>query len=214
MWEDTVRKSPNNGRAWMNAGQNLMARGDLAAARRYLERARALMPRSAYVYMSLALLEAREARLEEALRAANEAVRLRPDYPRAYLYLGRALAKAGRIDEARAAYERAVALDARDPEIEGELARLSDGTDPDAALMSAGMHSPNDPEQAVRLFRKVLEHNPTHYGATFQLASALDAAGRRNEARPVWEKVLAMAEGYKDEATVSAARGRLRGRPQ
>src|SRR5439155_2363246 len=27
MWEDTVRKSPNNGRAWMNAGQNLMARG-------------------------------------------------------------------------------------------------------------------------------------------------------------------------------------------
>src|SRR5438445_6289568 len=77
IWEDTVRKSPNNGRAWMNAGQNLMARGDLVAARRYLEHARQLTPRSPFVYMSLGLLEGREGHLEEALRAANEAVRPR-----------------------------------------------------------------------------------------------------------------------------------------
>jgi len=67
----------------------------------------------------------------------------------------------------------------------------------------------NDPEEAAGLFRKVLEHNPTHYGATFQLAAALDAAGRPSEARPVWEKVLAMAEGYRDAETAAAARARL-----
>jgi len=78
--------------------------------------------------------------------------------------------------------------------------------------MQAGLealHTRHDPNAAIAAFRKVLEHNPTHYGATFQLAAALDAAGRPSEARPVWEKVLAMAEGYRDAETAVAARARL-----
>jgi hypothetical protein len=55
---------------------------------------------------------------------------------------------------------------------------------------------------------KVLERNPAHYGATFQLATALDRAGDAAEARPLWQKVLEMAEGY----TPSASRRRCRGR--
>src|SRR2546425_455950 len=47
-----------------------------------------------------------------------------------------------------------------------------------------------DPEAAAPIFRKVLEQNPSHYGATFQLAMALDRAGKGAEARPLWEKVL------------------------
>jgi len=212
MWEDTVRKSPNNTRAWMNAGQERMTRGDLVMARRYFERARELGPGYAFVYMNLSVLESHEGHLEEALRAANEAVRLRPDYERSYFYLGRVLVKLGRRDEAVAAYQRAVALNPRDREVQEELARLTNGADPDQVLMSAGLHSLrtlHDPEQAAVLFRKVLEHTPTHYGATFQLASALDAAGRPNEARPVWEKVLAMAERDQDRATADKARARL-----
>src|SRR5438874_2119795 len=212
IWDDTVAKSPNNARAWVNAGQEHMARGDLVTARRYYERARVLSPGYLYLYINLSVLEMWEGHLEEALAAANEAVRLRPDYPRSYVYLGRVLAKLGRTDEARAAYGRAVYLAPRDGEAQAELARLADGADPDQALMNAGVHSLrtlNDPEEAAGLFRKVLEHNPTHYGATFQLAAALDAAGRPSEARPVWEKVLAMAEGYRDAETVTAARARL-----
>ncbi len=212
IWDDTVQKSPNNARAWVNAGQEHMARGDLVTARRYYERARELGPGYLYLYINLSALEAWEGHLEEALAAANEAVRLRPDYPRSYVYLGRVLAKLGRTDEARAAYGRAVYLAPRDGEAQAELARLADGADPDEALMNAGVHSLrtlNDPEEAAGLFRKVLEHNPTHYGATFQLAAALDAAGRPSEARPVWEKVLTMAEGYRDAETAAAARARL-----
>ena len=84
------------------------------------------------------------------------------------------------------------------------------------AMMKVGLaalHDRHDPTAAAAAFRKVLERNPTHYGATFQLASALDAAGKRSEARPVWEKVLAMAEGYHDAATAAAARARLQKRP-
>ena len=46
-----------------------------------------------------------------------------------------------------------------------------------------------------------------------QLAMALDRAGKRADARPLWEKVLQMAEGYKDQTTVDAARARLAQKP-
>ncbi len=204
MWEDTVRKSPNNGRAWMNAGQTLMSRGDFVAARRYLGRARELMPRSGVVYMSVSLLEAREGHLEEALRAANEAVRLRPDYAPAHFLLGNVLARAGRTEEAAAAYRRAAALDPRDTAAPQALARLTGGGDQDEEQMSVGLDALrklHDPERAAAIFRKVLEHTPTHYGATYQLAAALDAAGRPSEARPLWEKMLRMAEGSPSSTT-------------
>jgi hypothetical protein len=38
---------------------------------------------------------------------------------------------------------------------------------------------------------------------------ALDRGGKRDEARPLWEKVLKMAEGYQD----AAARARLAEQP-
>src|SRR2546425_257340 len=88
--------------------------------------------------------------------------------------------------------------------------------DEDAALMKAGvdaLQTRHDPETAIADFRKVLEHNPPHYGAPFQLAPALDAAGKRAEARPLWEKTLRMAEASKDIETADKARARLHSTP-
>jgi Flp pilus assembly protein TadD len=68
-------------------------------------------------------------------------------------------------------------------------------------------------EAAITDFRGVLERVPTHYGATYQLATALDRAGRAGEARPLWDKVLTMAEGYHDDATAEVARSRLKKTP-
>ena len=66
-----------------------------------------------------------------------------------------------------------------------------------------------DPNAATTLFRQVLERNPTHYGATFQHATALDRDGKPDEARPVWEKVLQMAEANNDKQTADTARAHL-----
>jgi len=43
--------------------------------------------------------------------------------------------------------------------------------------------------------------------------AVLDAARRPTEARPLWEKVLEMAEGYSDAETAATARARLDQRP-
>src|SRR5690348_13247973 len=79
----------------------------------------------------------------------------------------------------------------------------------DQVAMLAGLealYTRHDPPAAATEFRKVLAANPTHYGATYQLAAALDAAGRPDEARPLWEKMLALAESSGDKQTAATAR--------
>lgn len=218
IWEDTVRKSPRNPRAWANAGIASMTRGDLAGARRYLERAIEINPRVSVVYANLSVLEAREGHLDAALRAAQQAVRLRPDLAIMHVQLGRALEALGRAWEAAEAYRRAVELDPRMAEPRAALARLGAPSEAseEGALMKAGLdllYARGDPAGAAVRFRSVLERNPTHYGATYQLAAALDRAGHPAEARPLWEKVLRMAEGSGDAPTADTVRARLRARP-
>lgn len=82
----------------------------------------------------------------------------------------------------------------------------------EATMMKTGLdalYTQHNPTEAIEQFRQVLARNPTHYGATFQLAYALDQAGKGNEARPLWEKVLQMAESSNDKQTADAARARL-----
>ncbi len=80
--------------------------------------------------------------------------------------------------------------------------------DPAADEVTAGLHAP-DPGLAVAHFQRALAISPNHYGATFQLARALDRAGRKDEAQPIWERVLQMAEKYDDRSVIDAARARL-----
>jgi tetratricopeptide (TPR) repeat protein len=213
LWEDTVQKGPNNGRAWMNTGLIYLGRGDLISARRYFERARDISPQYAFVHMNLSVLEANEGHPDKALSEAQEAVRLRPDLSLSHFYLGEALQQKGRTSEAAAAYQQAIQLDPRYNEARAALARLGKvDTQGESAMMSAGLYAlynRRDPNAAIVQFRKVLDKNPNHYGATFQLAKALDQAGKPNDARPVWEQVLKMAEENKDKDTANTARARL-----
>lgn len=81
------------------------------------------------------------------------------------------------------------------------------------AMMALGLdllYQGNNPSAAADEFRKVLRRNSSHYGATYQLATALDRAGQRAAAKPYWEKALGMAISYKDEKTAAMARERLK----
>ena len=213
LWTDAAEKGPGNGRAWMNAGLALMDRGQLAEARRHFERARASNPGYAYVYMNISVLEAREGHLDAALHAADEAVRLNPGLAPAHYYRGRVLEKLGRTEEAAAAYGQALAIDPRHLEASNAVARLTpNGASSAEALMQSGLdalYAQRKPEEAAAYFRKVLDRNPTHYGATYQLAEALDASGHGDEAQRLWATVLQMAEGYGDQTTAATARARL-----
>ena len=70
----------------------------------------------------------------------------------------------------------------------------------------AALYDKKDPAGAIPHFREVLGKNPTHYGATYQLATALEQAGKREEAKPYWNKTLQMAEANNDTKTAAIAR--------
>jgi Tfp pilus assembly protein PilF len=71
------------------------------------------------------------------------------------------------------------------------------------------LYQSNDPVGAVTSFREVLRTNPTHYGANFQLAKALDLSAQPDSARTVWNRFIPMAEAIKDTASISIAKARL-----
>jgi len=73
----------------------------------------------------------------------------------------------------------------------------------------AQLYEQHDGNAAAASFRRVLAINPEHYGATLQLAKALDQAGKSDEALPVWQKMLKMAEAAGDHETLKTVRARL-----
>jgi tetratricopeptide (TPR) repeat protein len=79
-------------------------------------------------------------------------------------------------------------------------------------LMQEGLdalYKQADPTVAAARFREVLARNPDHYGATLQLAKALDRSGKPEEALPVWNRMLGMAEAAGDTETIQTVRTRL-----
>ena len=50
------------------------------------------------------------------------------------------------------------------------------------------LYQRHEPDAAADSFRQVLAINPAHYGATLQLAKALDRAGSPDQALPLWNK--------------------------
>jgi Tfp pilus assembly protein PilF len=143
-----------------------------------------------------------------------------PTHYGATFQLAAALDAAGRPQEARPYWEKALAMAQRYADTETAdraRARLAAPEVPsDEALMRHGLdalYTQHDPAAAAAEFRQVLARNPTHYGATFQLAAALDAAGERAEARPLWKKMLDMSVVVNDTKTANAARARLASKP-
>jgi len=101
---------------------------------------------------------------------------------------------------------------------EQDLARIGKSTTKtdDEKSMSIGLdllYNRNDYKGAAEQFLKVLAKNPGHYGATFQYAMALDRAGRTDEARLQWVKVLEMAKMYHDDSTAEIALKQLQKKP-
>jgi cytochrome c-type biogenesis protein CcmH/NrfG len=94
--------------------------------------------------------------------------------------LARTAEAEARWAEAGAAFDRIVALDP---------------TDVSARIAAGVIHRLRleDPGAAVVYFRDVLTREPDHYGARFQLALALFAAGDEVGARAEWRRFAALA---------------------
>jgi hypothetical protein len=80
------------------------------------------------------------------------------------------------------------------------------------SLMLAGLdalYQQHDPVSAAASFHEILAINPEHYGATLQLAKALDQSGNNSDALLLWRKMQSMAEAVGDAETLQTVRKRL-----
>jgi len=127
-----------------------------------------------------------------------------------------ALTAGGRFDEAKPVWQAVLPLAARYHDAasiaEATKQLRSPGPAFPEGLMGRGLdalYKKNDPRAAVAYFKSVLAAMPTHYGAGYQLAVALDRSGQPDEARSQWTKVLASSTAIHDEPTMRTATARL-----
>jgi tetratricopeptide (TPR) repeat protein len=149
--------------------------------------------------------------------AFREVLAKNPTHYGAHYQLAVSLDRGGRPVDARAEWNEVLRMaESFKDSVSAQAARARLGS-PDTAsqngLMARGidlMYKQNNPVAAIEQFEAVLNRNRVHYGATYQLAVALDRANRAADARQVWQRVLPMAIQYKDQKTVDTARARLR----
>lgn len=84
-------------------------------AEQYLSRLTADVPKSQGLAEAAAAFELQRERPEDAVKIARQRLALRPDDPRANLWLGRMLLRSGALDEAEQSFQKAMALGPADP---------------------------------------------------------------------------------------------------
>src|SRR5688572_26852395 len=147
----------------------------------------------------------------------SEILKTNPSHYGAHYQMAVALDSAGRVGEAKEAWEKflPMAQQSNDTGSAGIAQRrlsAAPGALTDTQLMHNGLYllyTKNDAGAAEAQFRELLKRNADHYGATYQLATALDRGGKAAEARPLWQKVLQMAQAVKDQNTINTAAARL-----
>jgi Flp pilus assembly protein TadD len=110
LWRDVTEKSPTNGRGLMNYGLTQMAQGRYVAARRLFEQAAVYNPSYATLEINLGIVTGRLGEPEIAESHFMRALQLQPNQPNSHSFYARWLVEQGRLVEAIAHLERAVAL--------------------------------------------------------------------------------------------------------
>ena len=145
-------------------------KGDRALS--VLDRAIELAPESGDAYFSKGLLLLNLKRLPEAEQAMREGIARSPENAVGHYHLGRILLEAGKVDDAMASFERAIAANA--------------AFEPGYLALAALHETRHDKDRAVAVLKKYLQNvNPRHREIRHQLVrlylDAKDYQGARKE---------------------------------
>ena len=211
VWEEMVRRSPDNLVARINLGSAYMDHREFDRAEAEYKRILAVVPNYARAYYNLGLLALRRDRYEEARGMFLQAAALAPQDADVYHILGAEALKRMHLDDARAAFEQAVALNPRDAKAHVNLGRLAlqagDVSAAESSYLAALRADPRHAKAlndlgAIYLQRRewsralepltaALQQDPDSIEAAYNRAVVLVGLGRRDEARDALQDVLA-----------------------
>ena len=175
-WEAVRDLIPHHFAAYVNVGRllNRLSRGD--AARRSLETAVRLEPRSPEAWLELAQAIARQEQWPAAADAYLQVLRLQPGNARVYVQLADALARLGKRAEA--------------VEMLRQAARLDPGFSEARYLLGVEFAMSGNLPEAQAEFEATLLRKPHHVLARLNLGVALVRQGETGPARRQFEEVL------------------------
>jgi protein O-mannosyl-transferase len=110
IWDQTVRNSPLNDRAYLTRGSVYWMNGQLDAALRDYDQAIALNSRNAKAYIGRGDVYLDQGRYEDSLRNYDDALRLNPELADAHDGRGQVLGHKGQVTEAIREFKRAIEL--------------------------------------------------------------------------------------------------------
>ena len=171
LWADVTAKSPANGRAWMNYGTALMARGDYARARDCYEQAAPLTPNYWALEINRAIVEDALGNAAAAEPHFKRGIELGPAQPDTHFFFARWLARRGRGPEAAEQLRTA--------------ARLSPGAASARDLLMDLLAAIGDSSGAAALAREALDAEPsnararTYFEGGIPAEAGADVAARR-----------------------------------
>lgn len=109
LWADVVKKSPANGRAWMNYGLTKMGRGDFRGAKADFEHAATLVPNYSVLEINRGVVDGQLGDQASAEAHFKRALALNAD-ANAHFFYARWLVKRGRVAEALPHLRTSVAM--------------------------------------------------------------------------------------------------------
>jgi tetratricopeptide (TPR) repeat protein len=215
LFSQCIRQDPESGVCHGRLAMALETRGDLAGARRELDRAIAIEPDDPASLYNLADLDLRAGRFAQAAREYSKAAAALPDAPAVfYLHAAQAAAQAGEPQRAEAALKRAEA----NPELV-----------PEAHFVHAQiLANQGDYAGSLRILRGLTERAPDHFEYWAGMGSVLDASGDHGGAAKAYaqavrlnprnaELLLMYAQALhlagQDDQALAAARGVLKVAP-
>ena len=110
LWLDVTRKSPENGRGWMNYGLTQMGKGRLDDALACFERALPLTPQYSYLHINIGIAKAAKGQIAEAEESFRKGIVLSTNSAEPYFFYARFLKDRGRFTDALANLRQALEI--------------------------------------------------------------------------------------------------------
>jgi tetratricopeptide (TPR) repeat protein len=231
-----IALEPNNAAFHGLLGTVLLGKKDYAGAQVALKKAVELNKNDVDAYLNLGRAQSSAGALDDAMATCNNGIRDNPKEYRFYLLVGSIYEKKNSLDEARAAYQKALDLKPEDPLASNNLAYvlLETNSNPDLALHLAqtarrampelsnvadtlgwAFYQKGVYESAINMFQEAINLSEKHKepdNATYHyhLGLAYERALKPALAKQHLERVLKINPNYSDAADVKKQLAQLK----
>lgn len=212
LWEDCVKKSPNNGRAWMQYGMSLVDKSYKASTKDSVKywrdsaevcyrKSQYFLPRYSYLFINWGILQNVKGNFAEAETDFRNAMAYEPGNPETYYFLGDFLRQRGKTQEALEITNRGLQISPDHENLRGLFGLLSvtgnpyvtlqqaqavanaPGAKSDAYLsLSLAYYNTYDYENAVAAAQKAFALDTVNFAALNNICSANNQLGRYDAA--------------------------------